>query len=67
MHAVLRSEVEQLDPRPGDRIAIKRLSDSNKQYRRFKVIVDRAEPAKDEKADVGEADAQPEPPTDTES
>ena len=42
-HAVLRNKIQKLDPRVGDRIAIRREPDvADKQYVPYKVVVDRA-------------------------
>ena len=44
LHTVLRGEFEKKRPRPGERIGIKRLPDSEKGYKRYVVRVDREEP-----------------------
>jgi hypothetical protein len=41
LHTVARGEFAKLKPRPGERVGIKRLADSEKGYRRFVVKVDR--------------------------
>ncbi len=41
MHAVLKGEFARLQPTPGDCVAIKRLADSGKGYRRYRMVVER--------------------------
>ena len=40
-HAVLRGEFEEQQPGIGDRVAIKRLDDSQKGYFRYRLVVER--------------------------
>jgi hypothetical protein len=44
LHTVLRSELSKKRPQPGERLAIRRLSDSGQGYKRYKVIIDRDGP-----------------------
>lgn len=45
LHHVLRDEFAKQRPRPGERIGVKRLADSDRGYQRFVLRVDRQEPA----------------------
>lgn len=47
MHTVLHGEFKKLRPKPGERVGIKRLQDSEKGYARYVVRVDREEPVPD--------------------
>ena len=44
LHAVLRDEFEKQKPLPGERCGIKRLPDSDKNYKRYVVRIDRDQP-----------------------
>ena len=41
MHTVLRNEFQEQRPKPGERLGIKRLPDSERGYRRFALRIDR--------------------------
>jgi hypothetical protein len=41
LHTVLRNELVKRAPRPGEKLAIRRLEDSDNGYKRYKVLVDR--------------------------
>ena len=43
-YTVLRSELQKVSPQPGDWLAIRRLQDSEKGYKRYRVIPDRDKP-----------------------
>ena len=47
-HAVLKNEFERQQPRVGERVGIKRLADSDKGYKRYKLLIDREELQKSE-------------------
>ena len=43
-HTVLRSELQKVSPQPGEWLAIRRLEDSERGYKRYRVIPDRDNP-----------------------
>jgi hypothetical protein len=45
LHTVLRGELAKRRPQVGERIAVRRLTDSGQGYKRYKVLVDRDKPA----------------------
>lgn len=44
LHTVLREEFKEKRPKPGERVGVKRLPDSEKGYKRYALRVDRDEP-----------------------
>jgi hypothetical protein len=43
-HTVLRGELRKVEPQPGEWLAIRRLEDSDRGYKRYRVIPDRERP-----------------------
>ena len=58
LHGSLKAQFRKLTPQAGDRVGIKRLPDSEDgQYKRYKVVIDRAEGAEVPASDAAQGDS----------